>query len=239
MNRAVRIHQLGGPEVLSWDEVEVGKPGPGQARLQQTAVGLNFIDVYQRTGLYPAGDLPQVIGMEASGVVESVGEGVENLVPGDRVAYAMAQGAYAEQRLIAAEKLVKLPETVSDEVAAAMMLQGMTAHYLLKDSYRVAPGDRILVMAAAGGVGLILAQWAKHLGATVIGCVGSEEKATLARDHGCDHTINYVEEDVAARVRQLTDGEPIVVMSDCNDFWVAHCGDGTLTKLARIAAGLF
>jgi NADPH2:quinone reductase len=214
VSRAVRIHQLGGPEILSWDEVDVGAPGPGQVALRQTAVGLNFIDVYQRTGLYPVGELPQVLGVEAAGVVESVGEGVDGLAPGDRVAYAMVLGAYAQRRLIDAERLIRLPDSVPDESAAAMLLQGMTARYLLKDSYPVKPGDTILLMAAAGGVGLIVSQWARHLGASVIGCVSNEEKAELARSNGCDHTINYREENVAARVRELTDGAGVAVSYD-------------------------
>ncbi|MCB1759688.1 MAG: quinone oxidoreductase [Gammaproteobacteria bacterium] len=214
MSRAVRIHQLGGPEVLSWDEVDIPAPGVGQVALRQTAVGLNFIDVYQRSGLYPLGELPQVLGMEAAGVVESVGEGVDGFAPGDRVAYAMVLGAYAEHRLVDAEKLLKLPDSVSDESAAAVLLQGMTARYLLKGSFPVKSGDTILLMAAAGGVGLILSQWARDLGATVIGCVGSEEKAELARRNGCAHTINYREENVAARVHELTDGEGVAVSYD-------------------------
>ena len=213
MSKAIRIHQTGGPEVLTWEDVEVGEPGPGQVRLRQTACGLNYIDVYGRTGLYPVGDLPATIGMEAAGVVEAVGDGVE-LAIGDRVAYPMALGAYAEARLIEADKLVQIPDSIDDETAAAMMLKGLTAHYLLFRTYAVQPGDAILVYAAAGGVGLILCQWASQLGATVIGCVGSEEKAELAQANGCDHTILYRDENIAQRVRELTNGVGAAVAYD-------------------------
>ncbi len=214
MTKAIRIHTTGGPEVLSWEEVNVGEPGPGQVRIEHQAIGLNFIDVYQRTGLYPVGDLPQTLGMEAAGVVEAVGAGVSAFVPGDRVAYAMDLGAYSQHRLIDAAHLAKLPAAIDSRTAAAMMLQGMTARYLLKASYPVQPGDNILLMAAAGGVGLILSQWAKHLGATVIGCVSTAEKAKLARDNGCDYTINYEEENVASRVREITNGEGVAASYD-------------------------
>jgi NADPH2:quinone reductase len=206
MTKAIRIHATGGPEVLKWEDIEVGDPGPGQVRLQQSACGLNYIDVYGRSGLYPVGELPAVLGMEGVGVVDAVGEGVDDLAAGDRVAYPMNLGAYAEARLIDASKLVSLPDSISDETAAAMMLKGLTAHYLLFRTYPVKAGDSILVYAAAGGVGLILCQWASLLGANVIGCVGSEEKAQLARDNGCHHTILYRNEDIASRVRELTDG---------------------------------
>lgn len=205
MSKAIRIHQVGGPEVLTWEDVEVGAPGPGEVRLRQTACGLNYIDVYVRTGLYPVADLPATIGMEAAGVVEAVGDGVD-LAVGDRVAYPMNLGAYAEARLIDADKLIKLPDTIDDQTAAAMMLKGLTAHYLLFRTYPVQPGDAILVYAAAGGVGLILCQWANLLGATVIGCVGSEGKAELARANGCHHTILYRDENIAERVHEITDG---------------------------------
>jgi NADPH2:quinone reductase len=214
MTRAIRIHQTGGPEVLKWDEIEVGDPGPGQVRLQQSACGLNYIDVYGRSGMYPVGDLPAVLGMEAVGSVVAVGEGVDSLVNGDRVAYPMTLGAYTEERLIDADRLVKIPDSIDDESAAAMMLKGLTAHYLLFRTYPVQAGDSILVYAAAGGVGLILCQWANQLGANVIGCVGSEEKAQLARDNGCHHTILYRHEDIAKRVSNITDGAGVAAAYD-------------------------
>jgi NADPH2:quinone reductase len=214
MSKAIRIHRTGGPEVLTWEDIEVGAPGPGQVRLRQGACGLNYIDVYGRSGMYPVGDLPAVIGMEAMGVVEAVGEGVANLAVGNRVAYPMNLGAYAEERLIAADKLVVMPDSISDETAAAMMLKGLTAHYLLFRTYPVQAGDSILVYAAAGGVGLILCQWANLLGANVIGCVGSEEKAQIARDNGCHHTILYRSEDVPGRVREITAGIGVAAAYD-------------------------
>jgi len=214
MPNAIRIHETGGPEVLRYEQVETGEPGPGQVRIRQTACGLNFIDVYMRTGLYPVPELPATLGMEAAGVVEVVGDEVKSLVVGDRVAYAMTLGAYTETRLIDAQKLIKLPGTIEDNTAAAMMLKGLTAHYLLFRTYPVKAGDTILVHAAAGGVGLILCQWAKHLGATVLGSVGSREKAELAMAHGCDHPIFYREENIAQRVRELTDGEGVAVVYD-------------------------
>jgi len=214
MTKAIRIHATGGPEVLKWEDIEVGDPGPGQVRLQQSACGLNYIDVYGRSGMYPVGELPAVLGMEGVGVVDAVGEGVADLNAGDRVAYPMTLGAYAQARLIDASKLVSLPDSIGDETAAAMMLKGLTAHYLLFRTYPVKAGDNILVYAAAGGVGLILCQWANLLGANVIGCVGSEEKAQLARDNGCHQTILYRDEDIASRVRELTDGVGAAVAYD-------------------------
>jgi NADPH2:quinone reductase len=215
MTRAIRIHAPGGPEALSWDEVEVGEPGEGQVRLAQTAVGLNYIDVYQRSGLYPLPELPATLGLEAAGRVDAVGSGVEALAPGDRVAYASPPvGAYAEARLMPADRLVKLPDGISDTQAAGMMLQGMTVPYLVRRTFRVEPGQTVLFHAAAGGVGLIACQWLKHLGATVIGTVGSEEKAALARAHGCDHTILYTSESVPERVRELTGGAGVPVVYD-------------------------
>ena len=184
--RAIRIHEHGGPEVLAWEPVEVAAPGPGEALIAQTAVGLNFIDVYHRTGLYPVPSLPAIIGNEAAGVVEAVGDGVTEVAPGDRVAYCMNIGSYTERRLIPARALVRIPDGISDRQAAAMMLKGCTARYLLKQTYAVQPGDTILFHAAAGGCGLIACQWAKHLGATVIGTVSTSAKAELARAHGCD-----------------------------------------------------
>ena len=214
MTRAIRIHQTGGPEVLQWEEVEVGAPGTGQVRLQQSACGLNYIDVYGRTGLYPVGDMPAVLGMEAVGVIDAVGDGVSAFAVGDRVAYPMALGAYAEARLIEADKLVKIPQAIDDVSAAAMMLKGLTAHYLLFRTYPVQPGDNILVYAAAGGVGLILCQWANLLGANVIGCVGSSDKAELAKANGCHHTILYRDEDIPQRVREITAGQGVAVAYD-------------------------
>ncbi len=201
MSKAVRIHEVGGPEVLKFETVEVGDPGPGQALLRQTTAGLNFIDTYQRTGLYPLASFPVVLGMEGAGVVEAVGEGVTEVDVGDRVAYSMALGAYAERRVVPAAVLVRLPDGISDDQGAAMMLKGCTAQYLLRRTYRVEAGDTILIHAAAGGVGLIACQWAKHLGATVIGTVGSADKAALAKAHGCDHAIDYRTENFAERVR--------------------------------------
>lgn len=215
MAHAIRLHATGGPEVLRWEAVSVAAPGPGEVHLRHRAIGLNFIDVYHRTGLYPLPALPAIIGMEGAGEVLAVGAGVSEFSPGDRVAYAgVPPGAYATERLIPAHRLVKLPPQISDRQAAAMMLQGMTVQYLLRRTYRVAPGDTILLHAAAGGVGLIACQWAKALGATVIGTVGSREKAALARAHGCDQTILYHEEDLVARVRELTGGEGVAVVYD-------------------------
>lgn len=211
---AIRIHQTGGPEVLAWEEVDLAAPAVGQVLVRHTAVGLNFIDVYHRTGLYPA-PLPFTPGLEGAGVVEALGDGVTELKVGDRVAYASPPlGAYAEARVIPADRLVKLPDSVDDRTAAAMMLQGMTAQYLLRRTYRVQPGDTILIHAAAGGVGLLVCQWAKHLGATVIGTVGSEDKAALAKAHGCDHPILYKTEDFVARVKEITRGEGVPVVYD-------------------------
>jgi NADPH:quinone reductase len=215
MTGVVRVHEVGGPEVLRYENVEVGSPGPGQVLLRQTAVGLNFIDVYFRTGLYPPPQLPFVPGLEAAAVVEALGDGVRDLQVGQRVAYASPPiGAYAERRLMPADRLVALPEGISDEQAAAMMLKGMTAQYLLRRTYRVQSGQTVLFHAAAGGVGLIACQWAKHLGATVIGTVGSEAKAELARAHGCAHVIRYDREEVVARVREITGGKGVPVVYD-------------------------
>ncbi|MFZ1643608.1 MAG: quinone oxidoreductase [Candidatus Contendobacter sp.] len=215
MPKAIRIHQYGGPEVLRWEEVEVGDPGPGQLRVRQAAVGLNYIDVYHRTGLYPLPSLPWTLGMEGAGRVEAVGEGVSEFKIGDRVAYASPPvGAYAEVRLIPADRVVALPDAIDDRIAAAMMLQGMTAQYLLRRTYRVQPGDAILLHAAAGGVGLIASQWARHLGATVIGTVGSDEKAELARAHGCHHVIVYSRENFVERVREITGGQGVAAVYD-------------------------
>ena len=215
MPKAIRIHQTGGPDAMQWEDVEVGAPGPGEIRIRHEAVGLNYIDVYFRTGLYPAPSLPFSPGMEGAGVVDAVGEDVDSLAAGDRIAYAAPPvGAYAEERLMPAEKVVKIPAGIDSSQAAAMMLQGMTVEYLLRRTYPVQSGDTILFHAAAGGVGLIACQWAKHLGATVIGTVGNEEKAELARTHGCDHPIVYTRENFAERVRELTDGAGVPVVYD-------------------------
>ena len=213
MPHAIRVHETGGPEVLQWEEVEVGDPGPGQVRIRQEAVGLNFIDVYHRTGLYPQ-QLPFTPGVEGAGLVEAVGDDVTNVKEGDRVAYAGPIGGYAEERLIDADRLVKLPEGISTEQAAGMLLQGMTAQMLLRSVFPVTKGDTILVHAAAGGVGLIMCQWAAALGATVIGTVGTEEKAELARAHGCAHPIVYSKQNFVAEVKRITDGEKLPVVYD-------------------------
>jgi NADPH2:quinone reductase len=213
MSHLIRIHQTGGPEVLQWEHADVGAPGFGQVRLNQSAIGLNFIDIYYRIGLYTT-QLPFVPGMEASGVVDSVGDGVTNLKSGDRVAYAMTLGAYAETRLISADQVVKLPDEISHQTAAAMMLQGMTARYLIRDIYKVGPSDTILIHAAAGGVGLILCQWAAALGATVIGTVSSEEKAYLAKANGCQYPIVYTREDFQKKVLEITGGKKLPVVYD-------------------------
>src|SRR5947209_8681600 len=213
MPHAIRVHEVGGPEVLKWEEVEVGEPGSGQVRLRQETAGLNFIDVYHRTGLYPQ-PLPFTPGVEGAGIVEAVGPNVTDLKVGDRVAYAGPVGGYAEVRLIDADRLVKLADAVPSEQAAAAMLQGMTVHMLLRRVYAVKAGDTILIHAAAGGVGLMACQWLKAVGATVIGTVGSDEKAELARAHGCDHAIVYTREDFPGRVRELTGGKGVPVVYD-------------------------
>ncbi|MES2325717.1 MAG: quinone oxidoreductase [Pseudomonadota bacterium] len=213
MPHAIRVHEVGGPEVLKWEQVEVGEPGPGQVRLRQEAAGLNFIDVYHRTGLYPQ-LLPFTPGVEGAGIVEAVGPDVTDVTIGDRVAYAGPVGGYAEVRLIDADRLVKLPDAIPSEQAAAAMLQGMTVHMLLRRVYPVKAGDTILIHAAAGGVGLIACQWAKALGATVIGTVGSDDKAELARAHGCDHPIVYTRKDFVAEVQRITGGKKLPVVYD-------------------------
>ncbi|OXJ16770.1 quinone oxidoreductase family protein [Burkholderia sp. HI2500] len=216
MAHAVRFHETGGPEVLRWEEVDVGDPGPGQVRLRHDAVGLNFADTYFRSGLYPV-PLPAGLGVEAAGVVEAVGPGVTNVAVGDRVTYTgflNTLGAYSTERLIPAAPLVRLPAGITCETAAAMTMRGLTSAYLLRRIHAFAPGDTILLHAAAGGVGLIVSQWAKLLGLKVIGTVSSEHKAEIARAHGCDHTIDYSREDVAKRVRELTDGAGVDVVFD-------------------------
>jgi NADPH2:quinone reductase len=214
MTHAIRVHRYGGPEVLHFEEVEVGDPGPGQVRIRQTAIGLNFIDIYGRTGLYPQPSFPFIPGMEGAGVVTAVGEGVRDLKVGRRVAYAGQIGAYAEERLIAADRVVKLPDKIDDRIAASIMLKGMTAQYLLRRTYKVGAKTTLLFHAAAGGVGLIACQWAASLGATVIGTVGSAGKALIARAHGCAHVINYREEDFVTMVKAYTDGKGVDVVYD-------------------------
>jgi len=214
MVQAIRFDKTGGPDVLTWQQVSVDKPGPGQVRLKHTAVGLNYIDTYQRSGLYPM-PMPSGLGSEAAGIIEEVGPGVAGLKPGDRVAYAGGPlGAYSEARVMGAERLVPVPDGISDQEAAAMMLKGMTAWYLVRRTYPVKGGDTILIHAAAGGVGLIVCQWAKHLGATVIGTVGSDDKAALAKANGCDHPIVYTRDDFVAKVGEITKGAKLPVVYD-------------------------
>jgi NADPH2:quinone reductase len=222
MTKAIRIHTNGGPEVMKWEDVPTPEPGPGEALIKHQAVGLNYIDVYFRTGLYKAPSMPLIIGSEGAGTVTSVGSGVTVVKPGDRVAYAGPMGGYATDRVVPADRLVKLPDAISFETGAAMMLQGMTAQYLVRRTHPVKSGETIVVHAAAGGVGLILCQWAKHLGATVIGVVSSEEKATLARANGAAHTVvGYA--NLAAEVKKITNGAgvPVVYDSVGKDTWSA------------------
>ncbi|MBO1019620.1 quinone oxidoreductase [Methylobacterium sp. SD274] len=214
MPKAIRVYEYGEPEVMRYEEVTVGEPGPGQIRVRQTAIGVNFIDIYFRSGAYKAAQLPFTPGKEGAGVVTAIGEGVTGFRVGERVAYGSAEGTYAEEVVINASAAVHLADGVDDDTAAAMMLKGLTAEYLLHRTCPVKPGDTILFHAAAGGVGLIACQWAKHIGATVIGTVGSAEKAELARANGCDHVILYRDEDFAARVREITDGKGVRVVYD-------------------------
>jgi len=214
MINAIRVHQTGGPDVLQYEQIEIGEPGAGEAKVRHEAIGLNFIDVYFRTGLYKAAQMPFTPGNEGAGIVVAVGSGVENLKVGDRVAYAATPGSYAEERILPADRLVKVPDSIELKTAAAMMLKGMTAQYLLRQTFVVKPGHTILFHAAAGGVGLIAGQWAKHLGATVIGTAGSEEKIALAKAHSYDHVINYRTENFVERVKELTGGEGVNVVYD-------------------------
>ncbi|MBX3584545.1 MAG: quinone oxidoreductase [Rhizobiaceae bacterium] len=215
MSKAVFIHAHGGPDVLSYQDHDPGRPGPGEVLVKHTAIGLNFLDTYYRTGLYAAPNgLPLIPGAEAAGMVTELGEGVDWLKPGDRIVYFTATGAYAQQRVVAAEKLIKIPDGIPDDLAAAMMLKGMTAEFLIRRTYRVKPGDTLLCHAAAGGVGLILGQWAKHLGARAIGTVGSADKVELAKQHGYDHVINYRETDFAGEVAWITQGSLCDVVYD-------------------------
>jgi NADPH2:quinone reductase len=213
MAKVVRIYQTGGPEVLTLEDVEIGKPGPGEVLLRQRAIGLNYLDIYHRTGLYPQ-PMPFIPGSEGAGEIMAVGRRVKDFKPGDRVAYGTAAGAYAEERLISADRLVKLPKGIAFETGAAMMLKGLTAQYLLRQTFKVKPGHTLLVHAAAGGVGLILCQWAKALGATVIGTVGSPEKAALAKKAGAKHVILYRDEDFVGRVKEITKGKLCDVVYD-------------------------
>lgn len=214
MTHAIRVHDYGGPEVLRWEKVESGDPGPGEVKIRQTAIGLNYIDVYVRTGLYPQPSFPFTPGMEGAGIVTAIGAGVRDLKVGRHVAYAGPIGAYAEERLIAADRVVKIPASIDDETAAAVMLKGMTAQYLLRRTYRVDRETTLLFHAAAGGVGLIACQWAASLGATVIGTVSSAGKALIARAHGCTHVINTREEDLVAKVKEYTKGKGVDVVYD-------------------------
>jgi NADPH2:quinone reductase len=214
MTHAIRVHEFGGPEAMKWEEVDVPDPGEGQVRIRHTAVGLNYIDVYHRTGLYPQNEMPFTLGMEGAGEVVAVGSGVTDLKVGDHVAYAGPIGSYCEERVVPAGRMVKVPDGVEDQTAAAMMLQGMTARYLLRETFKVGPETVLLFHAAAGGVGLIACQWASHLGATVIGTAGSPEKCKLAADHGAAHVINYKEEDFVERVKEITGGKGCDVVYD-------------------------
>ena len=214
MPKAIRVHEYGGPEVMSYEDIPTPEPGPGQIRVRQTAIGVNFIDIYFRQGSYKSPTMPFTLGKEGAGVVDAVGEGVSDFRVGERVAYSGATGTYAEEVVVDAKGVVHVPDGVEDETAAAMMLKGLTAQYLLRRTYKVQPGDTILFHAAAGGVGLIATQWAKQLGATVIGTVGSQEKAQLAKEHGCDHVILYRDEDFAAKVKEITKGEGVPVVYD-------------------------
>jgi len=213
MSKAIRIHKTGGPEAMQWEEVDPGKPGAGQVLVRHTAVGLNYIDVYHRTGLYPLPSYPAVLGKEAAGIVEEAGPGVTSLKPGDRVAH-IEMGAYSERRVFSAERMVRVPEGISDTQVAAMMLKGLTTQYLVRRTWQLKKGESILVHAAAGGVGTILTQWARHLGATVIGTVGSDEKAAQAKAQGCDHVIIYSRENFHERVKEITAGAGVHVVYD-------------------------
>ncbi len=214
MVNAIRIHEYGGVDKMKWEAVDVGAPGQGEIRVKHKAIGFNYIDTYFRSGLYKFPSLPHVLGTEGSGDVVAVGPGVTDLKVGDRIAYANPPGAYIEERVMPAARAVKLPDSITYETAAAMMLQGMTVRYLLRDTYKVGPGTVMLLHAAAGGVGLIACQWAKHLGATIIGTVGSDEKGKLAKEHGCTHIINYTKEDFVKRVKEITDGKLCDVVYD-------------------------
>jgi NADPH:quinone reductase len=213
MAKAVRYHKQGGPEVLQVDDVQVGEPAAGQARIRHTAVGVNFVDTYQRSGLYPM-NLPMIAGNEGAGVVEAVGSGVSDLKEGDRVTYTGLAGSYCDQRVVPADRLVKLPQGISEETAASMLLKGLTVHYLIFSTYKVQKGETVLWHAAAGGVGLIAMQWLKALGVNTIATAGSDEKTQLAKAHGATHVINYSKEDWVKKVKELTDGKGVPVVYD-------------------------
>jgi NADPH2:quinone reductase len=234
--KAIRIHETGGPEVMKWEDVRVGDPGPGQVRLNHTVVGLNFIDINHRMGTYPLSSLPAVIGMEAAGVIEVVGDGVSDFKPGDRVSHCMSVGAYTEKMVIAADRLIRLADHTPDEIAAAASLQGLTAHYLLHESWKLEAGQTVLVQAAAGGVGLLLCQWAKHKGATVIGTVGNDEKAAYAAAHGCDHPIVYTRDDFAEGVREITGGKGVDVVYDAIGKDTFEKGLGCIAERGRMVS---
>ena len=213
MAKAVRFHKQGGPELMQYEDVQVGDPGPGQVRIRHTAIGVNFVDIYQRSGLYPM-QLPQVAGNEGAGVVEAVGQGVTELKAGDRLAYTGLPGSYCDARIVPADRMVKLPEGISEEQAASMMLKGLTVHYLIFTTYPVKKGETVLWHAAAGGVGLIACQWLKALGVTVIGTAGSDEKCALAKAHGAEHVVNYSRENFVERVMSITGGKKVPVVYD-------------------------
>jgi NADPH2:quinone reductase len=237
MSHAIVIHQHGGPQVLDWEPIDLPAPARGEVRVRHTAIGLNFIDVYFRTGLYPPPQLPFIPGLEAAGIVEAIGEGVDGFAVGDRVGYATAPlGAYAEVRNCPAEKLLSLPPSIDDNLAAAALLKGMTAEYLIKRTYPVQAGETLLVHAAAGGVGQILCQWAAALGATVIGTVGSDAKAQIARAKGCAHTIVSSREDIAVRVRELTAGEGVAVVYDSVGAATFHASLASLRRRGTLVS---
>ena len=234
--RAIRIHETGAPEVMRWEEVSLPEPGSGEVQLRHTAVGLNFIDINHRSGAYPLKSLPAVIGMEGAGIIEAVGDGVVDFVEGDRVAYCMVLGAYAERRIIAADRLIPIGLETTDEVAAAATLQGLTAHYLVHESWPVRNGDTVLVHAAAGGVGLLLCQWAKAKGATVIGTVGSDEKAAYVANYGCDYPVVYTSKDFAKKVLELTDQRGADVIYDAVGHDTFEKSLGCLAQRGRLVS---
>lgn len=234
--KAIRIHETGGPEVMKWEDVDVADPGPGEVLLRHTVAGLNFIDINHRMGTYPLATLPAVIGMEAAGEVEAVGDGVDGFKPGDRVSHCMVVGAYAEKMVIAADRLIRLADHTPDEIAAAATLQGLTAHYLLHESWKLEAGQTVLVQAAAGGVGLLLCQWAQHIGATVLGTVGNDEKADYAVAHGCDHPIVYTRDDFAEKVKEITDGRGVDVVYDAIGKDTFEKGLGCVAERGRMVS---